>query len=242
MEFHAKQIAAPKYWEEFEDLCLDLFRRVWGDPTAQKNGRRGQPQNGTDICGRLTSGEVCGLQCKGKDSRLGAAVTEKELREEAEKAKSFQPRLSRWLLVTTGSKDGAIEATARLISEEHKDKGLFSVQVLAWEDLQSMISDYPEVMEKYYRDQAPATREMRENLAALLKRGDSRELQPELQTVQAGISDIRTQVNFLAAAISKDASLGTLSDPFDIALQARIDEARDRGDAANESLRHHFQG
>jgi hypothetical protein len=49
MEFHARQIARPGYWEEFEDLCLDLFRAVWNDPTSQKNGRRGQPQHGTVV-------------------------------------------------------------------------------------------------------------------------------------------------------------------------------------------------
>lgn len=58
MEFHARQIAAPKYWQEFEDLCLDLFRRVWRHPTAQKNGRRGQLQNGTDISGNQATQEA----------------------------------------------------------------------------------------------------------------------------------------------------------------------------------------
>jgi hypothetical protein len=30
--------------------------------------------------------------------------------------------------------------------------------VLGWEDLRSLIAEYPEVMEKHYRDQAPTAR------------------------------------------------------------------------------------
>jgi len=42
MQFRAKQIAPPKEWGTFEDLCHALFKRVWNDRLAPKNGRRGQ--------------------------------------------------------------------------------------------------------------------------------------------------------------------------------------------------------
>lgn len=51
MDFRDKQIAPPKSWITFEDLILELFKAVWGDPLAQKNGRAGQPQNGVDVFG-----------------------------------------------------------------------------------------------------------------------------------------------------------------------------------------------
>src|ERR1700693_6328627 len=90
----------PKYWEEFEDLCLDLFRRVWRHPTAQKNGRRGQLQHGTDIWGQPSDagGKTHGIQCKGKGSCYGASVSENELRDELEKAKTFSTPLAHWVL------------------------------------------------------------------------------------------------------------------------------------------------
>ena len=43
------QVPPPAKWEDFEDLCLDLWRKIWRDENAQKNGRRGQPQNGGGI-------------------------------------------------------------------------------------------------------------------------------------------------------------------------------------------------
>jgi hypothetical protein len=124
MEFNARQIAEPKYWEEFEDLCLDLFREIWGDPTAQKNGRRGQAQHGTDIWGtpRSPGDKLHGVQCKVKDAVLGAEVTEAELRSEVHKAKNFTPKLAHWILATTAPKDAKIESVAREITAEHQRK------------------------------------------------------------------------------------------------------------------------
>lgn len=131
MQLQELQIPSPQYWQQFEDLCLSIFREVWKDPTAQKNGRVGQPQNGTDIWGRA-NGQFVGVQCKGKDVGLGATLTEDELRSEVEKAKGFNPPLVTWTLATTAPKDTHIEELARLITVEHQNKGLFEVRVLGW--------------------------------------------------------------------------------------------------------------
>jgi tetratricopeptide (TPR) repeat protein len=213
MEFNARQIAAPKYWDEFEDLSLDLFREIWGDPTAQKNGRRGQAQHGTDIWGtpRSPGHTFHGVQCKGKEAILGAEVTEAELRREVDKAKNFQPKLEHWILATTASKDAKIEALAREIAAEHQRLGLFSVQVLGWEDLQSLISNYPTVMEKYYPDQAP----IRHRIDA------------QLSTQNLQLNSIQSDVGILLARLQPEDSASHPVDREDIAIQAQIDQARD---------------
>ena len=70
MSFHTRQTEPPRYWQEFEDLCLDLYRQIWGDPSTQKNRRIGQAQAGTDISGQpaFAAGKWYGVQCKGKDT------------------------------------------------------------------------------------------------------------------------------------------------------------------------------
>ena len=170
MNFNERQISPPKYWQRFEDLCLWIFRNGWGDPTAQKNGRLGQQQHGTDVWGaaRYAGGATHGVQCKGKNIGLGAAVTEKELRAEVEEAKKFTPALSHWILATTTPKDAVIEQVAREISEEHKASGLFSVQVFGWEDLQSLIVKYPDVIQEHYSEQAPLRKAPVEMAAAII--------------------------------------------------------------------------
>ncbi len=61
----------PAHWQDFEDLCLKLWRRRLID--AKKNGRSGQPQAGVDIFGRLDrrrlapsapSGNGCLVDCE----------------------------------------------------------------------------------------------------------------------------------------------------------------------------------
>ncbi len=50
--FSNLQIPPPSNWQDFENLCCDLWRAIWKDPNTQKNGRQGQSQNGVDIYGR----------------------------------------------------------------------------------------------------------------------------------------------------------------------------------------------
>jgi len=156
MNFNAKQIRPPKAWQEFEDLCLALFKRVWGDPTATKNGRVGQEQHGTDISGRpiYTKG-IHGIQCKDKDTNLGSVVTKAEFDAEIAKAEGFSPPLEHWTLAATSAKDAKIEEYARERSAQREHEGRFGVQVLFWEDLQSLIASHPGVIEEFYPDQSP---------------------------------------------------------------------------------------
>lgn len=107
MDFQAKQIAPPKSWEQFEELCLVLFRAIWRDPTAQKNGRRGQPQHGVDIFGMpgRPNGSFYSVQCKGKNAGYGSVLTVTELNHEVEKADSFAPVLKNFIMATTAPRD-----------------------------------------------------------------------------------------------------------------------------------------
>ncbi len=89
-DFLNQQIFPPANWQDFENLCADLWTKIWNDSFTQNNGRAGQPQHGVDVFGRIDGqGDYCGVQCKGRDGRFGAAVTEKELREEAKKLRSL---------------------------------------------------------------------------------------------------------------------------------------------------------
>src|SRR5215468_2647641 len=103
MDFQEKQIAPPKSWEQFEELCLVLFRAIWQDPTAQKNGRLGQPQHGVDIFGmpERLCGSFHGVQCKGKDAGYGSVLTVTELKREVKKADLFVPALENFIVATT---------------------------------------------------------------------------------------------------------------------------------------------
>ncbi|MDP1940200.1 MAG: hypothetical protein Q8K54_06050, partial [Gallionella sp.] len=126
MQFRAKQIAPPKEWGTFEDLCHALFKCVWQDPLAQKNGRKGQAQHGVDIYGILNADRISywGIQCKGKESNYGSKAEWSEVLAEVAKAEKFSPKLDKWIFATTAPADATLQKAARELSSERSAKGL----------------------------------------------------------------------------------------------------------------------
>ena len=138
------QIPPPENEDEFENLCLDLYKLEFGDKT-QKNGSRGQSQTGVDI---FCPDQHIGIQCKKKE--FNKKISVKKLKVEIEKAKSFKPPLKRFILVTTCKRDAQIQKEARLISKDHKKKNLFSVEIHSWDEIKNLLDKHPEVYKKYY--------------------------------------------------------------------------------------------
>ena len=117
----------------FESLCLDLWQEIC-EGHAQKNGRSGQPQAGVDIFGQQ-QGKWIGVQCKQKDGLLRHRVTHNELAKEVAAALEFTPPLSKFVLATTGPRDAGIQELARVLTTQHRGRGLFEVEVWCWDDI-----------------------------------------------------------------------------------------------------------
>ncbi len=190
MQFRAKQIAPPKEWGTFEDLCHALFKRVWQDPLAQKHGRRGQAQQGVDVFGSQDGDRknYQGVQCKGKDSNYGSKAEWSEVLEEITKAEKFSPKLDKWIFATTAPVDASLQKAARELSIKRKTNGLFSVDVLGWEEVQALMADAPNVIAEFYpehSDHLPQIIELLRSLpsleaklANLVERIDAKPLEP----------------------------------------------------------------
>ena len=190
MQFRAKQIAPPKEWGTFEDLCHALFKRVWQDPLAQKNGRRGQAQHGVDIFGSPNGDRrfYRGVQCKGKDSNYGSKAEWSEVLAEIAKAEQFSPKLGEWIFATTAPADAKIQKAARELSVGRKANGLFSVDVLGWEEILVLMASAPEVITEFYPEHADhlpqvvealrALPPLEKKLASLVERIDAKLLEP----------------------------------------------------------------
>jgi len=131
----------------FESFCLDLWKEIWKDPSAQKNGRSGQPQAGVDVFGSH-DGRQIGVQCKQKDGLLHSKLTVTEVDNEAEQAKKFLPALSTFIIATSGPRDAHVQEHARLLTKKHKAEGLFSVEVWAWKDIWHELYQHPELLER----------------------------------------------------------------------------------------------
>lgn len=138
MTLSSTELRKPKNWQDFETKVCVLFECILDDPGTQQNGRTGQPQAGVDVYGQRSPGHYVGVQCKKKYEKH---VTEDELRSEVEKAKSFVPRISEFILITTAPRDQKIQECARVISEELRGGDHpFAVSVWGWDDVEDKVS------------------------------------------------------------------------------------------------------
>jgi hypothetical protein len=145
----------PRNWQDFEDLCCDLWRRLWNDPETQKHGRSGQAQAGVDIFGRPNGGvEWAGVQCKHKEEHR--ALSRAEIEREVELARGFKPPLAKLLIATTAFSDRNAQQIAHEITERHREQGAFPVTIISWDDIRLHLAGFPDLIAKHYPDLAAA--------------------------------------------------------------------------------------
>ena len=119
----ATQIPKPADEQAFERASVVLWRGLLQDLNVQRNGRRGQRQNGVALFG-IRNGDPTyhvGIQCKLKSG--GQVLTEAEVRDEVRKALTFKPALREYFITTTAPDDVALQELARELSAEQSTKG-----------------------------------------------------------------------------------------------------------------------
>ncbi|MFW6039305.1 MAG: hypothetical protein ACOC9P_02385, partial [bacterium] len=141
--------------QDFERLCLRLFRRHLQLDDLQLYGRRGQKQDGCDLVGVDGQGRVVGIQCKQRE--VHRPLTQEEVRAEVEKAKGFHPPLARYIIATSAPRDTKLQQLATQLTRSHRVEDLFHVTVMCWDDLQELLRDYPEVATHFYGITTDAT-------------------------------------------------------------------------------------
>jgi hypothetical protein len=144
------ELPIPNSWDEFEDICADLFSRIWNDDNLVRYGRMGQRQNGVDIRGHLPDGGPAGVQCKRKRRWPVAKLTTKDIDDEVAEALNFRPPLSRFTIATSAPNDAKLQAHVDAITERHRAQGLFSVHLFGWNELSRRITDHAQLVEKHF--------------------------------------------------------------------------------------------
>lgn len=217
--FSTKAIAPPSTWQEFEQICCDVWAEELNDPTTQLNGRGGQLQNGVDFYGRQNqTGSLTGVQCKGKDGRYGSFVEEAELLREVKKALGFEPPLDHFILATTVPNDAKIQLIARQLSAQHIKKGLFTVSILGWDEILQRISKYDHLVAKHYKPLSEGTQESKDMFQKLFGLHEEiLESQRRIEANHVGPGDV----------LSANVAIADVSNEFDKAINSQIDELRD---------------
>ena len=141
---HQINLHPPSDWQELQRMTCDLYKKVWKNEYIQEFGSVGQRQNGVDVYGFPNDGkQLEGIQCKCVEK-----LKKTDVKDEYEKSLAFHPKLSRFIIVTTTKKDKNIQQKVTEITMQQN----YPCEVVFWDDICQLISNYPEVLEKYYSD------------------------------------------------------------------------------------------
>lgn len=140
----------PRSWEQFEELCADLFETMWSDPGLARHGRAGQAQLGVDIVAARGSIYPVGLQCKKKGRWPPKKLSANEIDHEVKEAEKFTPPLKEFYILTTAPTDERLQRHVRTINDSRKMQNKFPVEVLFWPDLVRRVALYDRVARKHF--------------------------------------------------------------------------------------------
>lgn len=146
----------PRSWEQFEELCADVFQSSWQDPAMVRHGRAGQRQDGVDIVGRNGTVYPIGLQCKRRSSWPVSKLTTKQIDDEVLAAEKFQPKLEAFYILTTAPDDKVLQSHVRNINE--KQNKSFVVILLGWGEILRRALKDPQVADKHFGPKGSASR------------------------------------------------------------------------------------
>lgn len=140
----------PRSWEQFEELCADLFEAMWSDPGLVRHGRAGQVQYGVDIIATYGGRYPIGLQCKKKSQWPLKKLTSAEIEDEVIEAEKFTPALEEFYILTTAVSDQSLQAFVRQLNEERERDAKFPVTVLFWPEIVRRVARFEQVAKKHF--------------------------------------------------------------------------------------------
>ena len=127
----------------FEYICKEITETRGEYEQVQFNGRPGQPQDGVDVFARKNgTKDWIGIQCK---VRSNNDLSNKEILDEIEKAKDFNPDLEFYHIYTTASRDVKLQEFIRTKYDKILEDYGFKIQIVFWEDIEDILKE-----EKYY--------------------------------------------------------------------------------------------
>ncbi len=148
-----RQVKIPKIKDSvtFEYLCKEIIESYCDYEQVQFNGRPGQSQNGVDIFARKKNGNKwIGIQCKVRESNL----SEKDIIDELNKAKGFNPTLTTYQIYTTASRDSKIQEVIREKYDELIEDFGVKVKIVFWDDIEDILKKEScyRIYHRYYKE------------------------------------------------------------------------------------------
>ena len=193
-ELSAVQVSKPRDEQAFERCNLILWRCILNDERTYLYGRRGQRQHGVDIIGCRNSdpNHLVGVQCKLKG--VGQHLLEEEVRIEVDKAISFHPPLSEYIIATTAPDDAKIQSLVKKLSLSISENRNFPLQisVIGWDNLQLEIQRHPEALNAFDPSHTPQGETILQKVENL-RENVLTDLSSQLESIRQGVEILQTR-------------------------------------------------
>jgi tetratricopeptide (TPR) repeat protein len=182
----------PKTDDDFEHLCCQLLKRHWNRPQLQRYAHRGEEQDGVDIYDPLQTKPIRAAQCKLHD--YGKTIPPKEIQEEVDKAKNHTPSIEHYTILTTAKKSKQADRKVAEINQLHQQEGLFTVEVLTWDQIEALLDQYPDVRDPIYNTVSGQTVTLFTQQFAALRVAIEVSTQPSSDALDAELDAIKAEV------------------------------------------------
>lgn len=187
-------INPPTSDETFEELSLALLKRHWLRVGLERFGKKGERQFGVDILDTLGESPLYAAQCKLKEARK--TLEPAEIRAEVDKAKLFPSKLDHYAILTSAKVSTAAQLAVQAINQEHREAGLFTVEVFHWNRISDLIRQYPEVEQQIFGGmRAEEVADVRSKLDHIVSLTESVAAKNETSEIDGMIDDARTRIN-----------------------------------------------
>lgn len=132
--------------EDFDRMCIEVYKVVFNDPIPAKNGRRGQAQAGADSYIYSTAEGRIAVQSKRYNQ---GGLTEKDITDEVAKSDAGETSIVKLLIATTASADAPLRQFVNSLSDERAAQGLFEVAIDFWPEVTGHIRRHASLQEQF---------------------------------------------------------------------------------------------
>ena len=139
------QLTPPQDSREFEQMLREYCNSMFPG-MACLFARPGQKQYGVDVISPGPNGIVA-IQCKDyQDACISTAMIDEWI----QSAEEFKPQIDHFVIAIGGKTDGKIQKHVLGIDQFRRNNGLFSVEVLFWEEISMFLKMNPQILSRYY--------------------------------------------------------------------------------------------
>lgn len=147
------ELPKPLNDDDFERLCLEVYRVVFNDPLPETNGRNGQAQAGADSYFFTAAGERIAVQAKRYNK---GGLSQQLVQDEINRAENGSSAIGRLLIATTAPSDARLRRFVHTLSDARTAANKFGVGIDFWEEITAHIRRHPELQEQF-EPHAPGT-------------------------------------------------------------------------------------